>query len=159
MGLAKKVILRPGCVPSKFDNQEDQRKRVGDTSTLPVECRKRQKFGLNIKGEMQVTIPKTSNANQDQPGTSTKDGSVSTRYNYCIVPQCRNNSNKTPDKMFVSVPTDIKMRYNWIRLAGRNPYEFSTATKLSVCEDHFNVSKFVYFKAKHDNNTFLPMKE
>lgn len=141
MGLATNVVLTPGCLPSKLDCQEDERKRLGDASTLPVASSKRQKFELlNIQDKRQVTAPETSDAYQDQPETTTKDDSLSMTFKSCIVRYCINNSLSTPDKMFVSVPSDIKVRFKWIRLAGRNPYEFSNATKLTICEDHFNVS-------------------
>lgn len=63
-------------------------------------------------------------------------------YKYCMVPQCKNTTTKTPDKIFVSVPSDSQMRKKWLQVAGRNPDEISTASKLYTCEDHFNVSKF-----------------
>lgn len=145
MGLAKKVILKPGCVPSKFDCQESQSKRLGDASTLPVVCNKRPKIELiNIKEDMQMTKPATSDTGEDVPLTSTKGNRLSMSNKSCMVPQCRNTSLKNPNKMFVPVP---RMHLNkWMRLAGRDPYAISlkNVAKLMICEDHFNVSKFIY---------------
>ena len=62
-------------------------------------------------------------------------------YKWCIVPNCTNNSLKTPNKIFVHVPSNTKKRKAWIKAVRRSYSDFSASTKsLYVCEDHFNVS-------------------
>ncbi|XP_046407170.1 uncharacterized protein LOC124171856 [Ischnura elegans] len=62
-------------------------------------------------------------------------------YKYCFVPMCTNTSTKTPEKTFVSVPTDALLRRKWLLAARRdlkkNP--LSSSTHLRCCEDHFNL--------------------
>lgn len=61
-------------------------------------------------------------------------------YKWCVVPQCTNTSIKTPEKVFLSVPTNPKKRKLWLRLARREPNSVSMRTNIFMCEDHFNVS-------------------
>ena len=62
-------------------------------------------------------------------------------YKWCVVPQCTNTSIKTPEKLFVSVPRNNKMRKKWLQLASRNPKDITENTNVFFCEDHFDVSK------------------
>ncbi|KAF2903970.1 hypothetical protein ILUMI_02205 [Ignelater luminosus] len=65
-------------------------------------------------------------------------------YKWCVVPQCTNTSIKTPEKMFVSIPKNTKIRKKWLMLARRNPKDIAASTNAFMCEDHFNVSKQFY---------------
>lgn len=65
---------------------------------------------------------------------------TSERKNYrgCFVPLCTNTTRKTPQKMFVTVPQNIKRRKKWFQAVRRpNP---KTTSNLFCCEDHFDVS-------------------
>ena len=66
-------------------------------------------------------------------------------YKYCVVPQCTNTSIKTPQKVFVSLPMNIKRRKKWLQLARRDPKCISSNTHAFMCEDHFDVSMLVIF--------------
>ncbi|KAF2890425.1 hypothetical protein ILUMI_15748, partial [Ignelater luminosus] len=55
-----------------------------------------------------------------------------------LVPQCTNTSIKTPEKMFVSIPKNTKIRKKWLMLARRNPKDIAASTNAFMCEDHFN---------------------
>lgn len=63
-----------------------------------------------------------------------------TRYRWCVVSSCKNTSVKSPEKLFIQVPDDHKMRNVWLELAKRDPMTLSTKSRLYICEDHFNVS-------------------
>ncbi|XP_028178382.1 uncharacterized protein LOC114365884 [Ostrinia furnacalis] len=60
-------------------------------------------------------------------------------YHWCLVPECTNTSIKTSQKLWIQLPSDIKMRYTWLKLAGRDPKLLSTKTRLYFCEDHFDL--------------------
>ncbi|XP_045477107.1 uncharacterized protein LOC123682508 [Harmonia axyridis] len=60
-------------------------------------------------------------------------------YKICGVPQCKNTSLKTPEKLFVSVPQNRDMRVKWLQLAKRDLTGITTATRLHFCEDHFDM--------------------
>ncbi|XP_045502862.1 uncharacterized protein LOC123699569 [Colias croceus] len=62
-------------------------------------------------------------------------------YKWCVVPGCRNTTIKTPDKLFICAPKDIKMRRKWLQLARRNPSDISIKTVIFFCEDHFDIEK------------------
>ncbi|XP_044728314.1 uncharacterized protein LOC123291917 [Chrysoperla carnea] len=61
------------------------------------------------------------------------------RYRWCVASSCTNNSIKTPEKLFIKVPDDIKMRNVWLELAKRET--LSTKSRLFLCEDHFNLEQ------------------
>lgn len=61
-------------------------------------------------------------------------------YHWCLVPECNNTSVKTPQKLWIQVPSDIKMRNTWLKLARRDPKSLSTKARLYFCEDQFDVS-------------------
>ncbi|KAG7296997.1 hypothetical protein JYU34_019916 [Plutella xylostella] len=60
-------------------------------------------------------------------------------YHYCIVPDCKNTSIKTPEKLWIRAPGEINMRKTWLKLANKDPDSLSTKTKISFCEDHFDL--------------------
>lgn len=66
--------------------------------------------------------------------------SFHTPYRWCIVPNCKNTTLKTPEKLFNRVPNDFHMGNIWLELSGRDPSKLSTKSLLHLCEDHFNVS-------------------
>lgn len=61
-------------------------------------------------------------------------------YKWCAVPQCKNTSITTPNKVFVHVPYKKIIRDKWLKLARRNPNDVKTNSPLYFCEDHFDVS-------------------
>lgn len=61
-------------------------------------------------------------------------------YKWCAVPQCKNTSIKTPNKVFVHVPNKKIIRHQWLKLARRNPNDVVTNSAIYFCEDHFDVS-------------------
>ncbi|KAF2882808.1 hypothetical protein ILUMI_23320 [Ignelater luminosus] len=62
-------------------------------------------------------------------------------YKWCVVPQYTNTSIKTPEKMFVSIPKNTKIRKKWLMLARRNPKDIAASTNAFMCEDHFNIEQ------------------
>ncbi|KAL1487867.1 hypothetical protein ABEB36_015517 [Hypothenemus hampei] len=62
-------------------------------------------------------------------------------YKWCAVPQCENTSIKTPEKLFVNVPRQSKMRKKWLQMAGRDPKDVKSNSHIYFCEDHFNIAK------------------
>lgn len=64
-------------------------------------------------------------------------------YKWCVVPACTNTSIKTPEKLFVCVPKNAKMRKKWLQLARRNPDDIADNSVVFFCEDHFDVSKHI----------------
>lgn len=79
-----------------------------------------------------------------------KDASASTdnksrdSYKYCIVPQCKSTTKSTPNKVFVTVPKDTKMKDIWQQQMKRVEKISSSSTKY-CCEDHFDVTHFKNF--------------
>lgn len=63
-------------------------------------------------------------------------------YKWCAVPQCKNTSIKTPEKLFVNVPINVKLRRKWFQLARRDPKDVMENSKVFFCEDHFHVGIF-----------------
>lgn len=61
-------------------------------------------------------------------------------YKWCAVPQCKNTSIKTPNKLFIYVPNKKIIRDRWLNLARRDPSVISTNSSIYFCEDHFDVS-------------------
>ncbi|KAK5648217.1 hypothetical protein RI129_003109 [Pyrocoelia pectoralis] len=60
-------------------------------------------------------------------------------YRWCAVPQCNNTSIKTPNKLFIHVPKDKKVRNTWLNLSRRDRQ--SSNSVIYFCEDHFDVRK------------------
>jgi len=65
-------------------------------------------------------------------------------YKWCFVPECTNTSIKTPGKIFLTVPRDIKRRKLWLRMARRDDVTNPPTSCLFCCEDHFNVRIYMY---------------
>lgn len=61
-------------------------------------------------------------------------------YKYCAVPLCHNTTIKTPQKLFIYVPTQKERRKEWFRLARRG--KAPVGRNIYYCEDHFDVSYF-----------------
>ncbi|XP_045452400.1 uncharacterized protein LOC123661489 [Melitaea cinxia] len=62
-------------------------------------------------------------------------------YKYCIVPQCKSTSIKTPNKLFIFVPSKQEIRKKWLTLARKNnAHCFSTNSRMYFCEDHFDLA-------------------
>ncbi|KAL0878663.1 hypothetical protein ABMA27_003727 [Loxostege sticticalis] len=60
-------------------------------------------------------------------------------YKYCIVPQCKSTSIKTPNKLFVFVPSKQEVRKKWLTLARLNDANcLSSISRIYFCEDHFD---------------------
>lgn len=66
---------------------------------------------------------------------------IKRKYKYCIVPHCTSTSVTAPDKVFISLPTDVKARRLWQKAMRRTDY-VGNKSNLVVCEDHFNVSTY-----------------
>ncbi|XP_023028833.2 uncharacterized protein [Leptinotarsa decemlineata] len=62
-------------------------------------------------------------------------------YKWCVVPQCTSTSINTPQKVFVSVPTNPKRRRKWLQLSRRDPNSILSHTNIFMCEDHFDMEK------------------
>ncbi|CAH2100747.1 unnamed protein product [Euphydryas editha] len=60
---------------------------------------------------------------------------------WCVVPQCTNTSINSPNKLFVSVPTNPKRRKLWLQLARRDPKSIVIHSNVFLCEDHFDMEK------------------
>ncbi|KAF2900823.1 hypothetical protein ILUMI_05362 [Ignelater luminosus] len=69
-------------------------------------------------------------------------------YKWCVVPQCTNTSIKTPEKMFVPIPKNTKIRKKWLMLARRNPKDIAASTNAFMREDHFNTKKMMNQETK-----------
>ncbi|XP_057661500.1 uncharacterized protein LOC130897031 [Diorhabda carinulata] len=64
----------------------------------------------------------------------------SSYYKYCIVPQCKSTTIKTPDKLFIYVPNNKKIRRMWLKMARRkDALTLSTNSTIYFCEDHFDL--------------------
>lgn len=61
-------------------------------------------------------------------------------YKYCVVPQCGSTTTKTPNKLFIYVPSKEQIRRKWLKLAKRDPDYLSKDSRMYFCEDHFDVS-------------------
>ncbi|KAJ8916908.1 hypothetical protein NQ315_013377 [Exocentrus adspersus] len=57
-----------------------------------------------------------------------------------IIPKCTNTSTNAPQKLFISLPSDHKLRKAWQRAMRRSDFVSNKGTKF-CCEDHFNVKK------------------
>ncbi|XP_035447531.2 uncharacterized protein LOC118274205 [Spodoptera frugiperda] len=61
-------------------------------------------------------------------------------YKNCVVPQCTSTSINTPNKLFIYVPNDVKIRRKWLTLARRDDaHSLSTKSRMYFCEDHFDL--------------------
>ncbi|KAG6465040.1 hypothetical protein O3G_MSEX014902 [Manduca sexta] len=68
----------------------------------------------------------------------------------CAVPLCQSTSSRTPQKMFIHVPLNVKRRNLWLRLAKRNPKKVIGDAEIYFCEDHFDletdISNYLQYK-------------
>ncbi|XP_041986258.1 uncharacterized protein LOC121738345 isoform X1 [Aricia agestis] len=80
-------------------------------------------------------------------------------YKWCAVPECKNTSLKTPEKIFVSVPTNPKRRKMWLQLARRDPKSVLSHSNIFMCEDHFDIEKdttnYLKYKMGFSQKIFL----
>ncbi|XP_050677768.1 uncharacterized protein LOC126974350 [Leptidea sinapis] len=68
---------------------------------------------------------------------------TSKAYRWCSVPLCTNTSIKTPEKLFIFVPFDKKLRKKWLELARRDLEGILPTTQLYFCEDHFDLPNYM----------------
>ncbi|KAL0840034.1 hypothetical protein ABMA28_015358 [Loxostege sticticalis] len=82
-------------------------------------------------------------------------------YKWCAVPQCKNTSITTPNKVFVHVPYKKIIRDKWLKLARRNPNDVKTNSPLYFCEDHFDRSrsKWSHYKLVKTNRGVTTMSQ
>lgn len=59
-------------------------------------------------------------------------------YRYCMVPQCKNTTVSTPDKVFFRIPREENLRKKWCKMMKRD--NISVLSVVFCCEDHFIVS-------------------
>ncbi|KAG6458505.1 hypothetical protein O3G_MSEX010907 [Manduca sexta] len=68
----------------------------------------------------------------------------------CAVPLCQSTSSRTPQKLFIHVPLNVKRRNLWLRLAKRNPKKVIGDAEIYFCEDHFDletdISNYLQYK-------------
>ncbi|KAK5639605.1 hypothetical protein RI129_012097 [Pyrocoelia pectoralis] len=58
-------------------------------------------------------------------------------YKWCFVPMCTNTTFTTPEKTFLTMPRDVKIRKMWFK-AARRDYSKITPSDFYCCEDHFD---------------------
>lgn len=57
-----------------------------------------------------------------------------------MVPECKSTSIKTPNKLFIFVPSKVEVRQKWLTLARRNDANcLSSISRMYFCEDHFDL--------------------
>ncbi|KAK5647966.1 hypothetical protein RI129_002858 [Pyrocoelia pectoralis] len=61
-------------------------------------------------------------------------------YKWCFVPMCTNTTFTTPEKTFLTMPRDVKIRKMWFK-AARRDYSKITSSDFYCCEDHFDNDK------------------
>ncbi|XP_075990074.1 uncharacterized protein LOC142985657 isoform X2 [Anticarsia gemmatalis] len=67
---------------------------------------------------------------------------IKSRVDSCFVPMCPSTSTKFPNKLFLTGPSDPKLRRKWFQAAKRNDY-YSPKTVIRCCEDHFDLENDV----------------
>ncbi|KAF5294209.1 hypothetical protein FQA39_LY13457 [Lamprigera yunnana] len=60
-------------------------------------------------------------------------------YKWCAVPLYKNTSIETPNKVFVYVPNNKKLRNKSLILAPQDPAKVATSSSIYFCEDHFDL--------------------
>ncbi|XP_044741871.1 uncharacterized protein LOC123302845 [Chrysoperla carnea] len=80
-------------------------------------------------------------------------------YKYCFVPQCKNTSKSTPEKLFISVPKGDK-RAKWVKQV-RCPLDVSATSRLHCFEDHFDLQNDLknHMRVKLDPNANILLKD
>lgn len=61
------------------------------------------------------------------------------KYKYYVVPKCQSTTVKTTEKLFISLPNDLKARKLWQKAMRRTTFVSNKGSKY-CCEDHFDVS-------------------
>ncbi|KAJ8985930.1 hypothetical protein NQ317_010687 [Molorchus minor] len=57
----------------------------------------------------------------------------SSYYKYCLVPQCKSTTIKTPNKLFIYVPNNEQIRKKWLKLARRDDvHSLSTNLRMQI---------------------------
>ncbi|KAI5720147.1 hypothetical protein M8J77_002590 [Diaphorina citri] len=56
----------------------------------------------------------------------------------CFVPKCVNTTTRTPNKLFITLPSNLSIKKKWFKQA-RRPYNISDKSTLYACEDHFDI--------------------
>lgn len=84
----------------------------------------------------------------DYPSTSGDHNNTTnilkkSRVNSCFVPMCPSTSTKFPNKLFLTGPSDPKLRKKWFQVAKWNDNYFPK-TIIRCCEDHFDVNRRIY---------------
>lgn len=54
MGKVSKVLLKPGCTPSKFECEENRRKRTGSSTERPYMLKKENGDNSNVLKRIQI---------------------------------------------------------------------------------------------------------
>ncbi|KAJ8970458.1 hypothetical protein NQ317_019824 [Molorchus minor] len=63
----------------------------------------------------------------------------SSYYKYCIVPQCKSTTIKTPNKLFIYVPNNEQIRKKWLKFARKDDvHSLSTNSRMYFGADHFD---------------------
>lgn len=68
-------------------------------------------------------------------------------YKSCAVPDCKNTTFRTPNKLFFTFPVGER-RTAWCRAMGRREPEYKPLRPNSTrfcCEDHFDVRNFILY--------------
>ncbi|KAG5884658.1 hypothetical protein JTB14_005402 [Gonioctena quinquepunctata] len=77
---------------------------------------------------------------------------------YCLVPNCPNTSKNAPEKWFINVPSDIKIRKVWQKAMRRKVF-VSNKSHVYCCEDHFKVEEdienYMYIKTMNSGKVRL----
>lgn len=58
----------------------------------------------------------------------------------CVVPSCKNTSENSRSKLFISIPKNQTIRKAWARAISVS--FIPDSGRYRICEDHFNVSIF-----------------
>ncbi|KAK5650364.1 hypothetical protein RI129_001393 [Pyrocoelia pectoralis] len=75
-------------------------------------------------------------------------------YKWCFVPICTNTTFTTPEKTFVTMPRDVKIRKMWFK-AARRDYSKITSLDFYCCEDHFDWTNFCMLTHLNMGNEYL----
>ncbi|KAG5892741.1 hypothetical protein JTB14_001112 [Gonioctena quinquepunctata] len=77
---------------------------------------------------------------------------------YCLVPDCPNTSKNAPEKWFINVPSDIKIRNVWQKAMRREVF-VSNKSHMYCCGDHFKVEEdienYMYIKTMNSGKVRL----
>uniref|UniRef100_A0A8D8T928 THAP-type domain-containing protein n=1 Tax=Cacopsylla melanoneura TaxID=428564 RepID=A0A8D8T928_9HEMI len=85
------------------------------------------------------SAPEFSEFTTDELPSYPEGSNEGNKRHWCFIPKCTNTGVNSPNKWFIPVPNDIKLKKLWFEKV-RRPYNVSNTTKLYACEDHFDVS-------------------